>query len=593
MGTLCLRAFQMLDLKGQDALDDHCSDDDQGPLHSVIRQEALPLAIRLLGANFHSQESIVSFSNILTDIKLNPTNFLGLAVNLINLLKSHQESGSVSSRHDDSEHHNLSPAALELKKHTQSLQYLQQHFNSCQNIVEVLLCLFRSNPPTFCTADAAGGILAALQDMLTECARVFKIYESCQEKLVILENEKTNDVDKDSKRAKSFKRRDMLVPEEPGTAEYKLCARHCVEVAQLITFETTRLMQLINSITRLTPQIIKEFFMEAERSSKSHAASSLHREPLRASILSIFSSVLSKLMQDAITVFRDHRRPESERLDVSCIVKSIVSVNFCCLVCIHHITSCFAIEMTQMQVYNFSVCAFSAVSSGLQFLLHPTQDRRVKKLAAFKDMAEMNAGDIVPLKTVLETLIICILLNIAHAVHTGEVPQHLSPDKAADSSQAAAVSSRHGLLPPITNQHREIMNQLILWSVRGGGMVASVAVLVASFAQAQLFLPHRLILRVLLQKNADKAVAKSHYEAEEVNPDAVSSMHRRNLPSVQFLLETIRWIDPSFAAQALAFASHSFPEESFLEHPHGTSSSGSAFSEFNVNGLPPPLQVCI
>ena len=103
VGTLCLRAFQMLDLKGDDSSHSQgMAEGDLGPLQSVMRQEALPMAIRLLGANFHSQESIVSFSNILTDIKLNPSKFLGLAVNLINLLKS-QDSGSPAARPDDDE----------------------------------------------------------------------------------------------------------------------------------------------------------------------------------------------------------------------------------------------------------------------------------------------------------------------------------------------------------------------------------------------------------------------------------------------------------------------------------------------------------
>lgn len=44
VGTLCLRAFQMLDLKGQGTPDEHGYV--SGPLHSVVRQEALPLAIR-------------------------------------------------------------------------------------------------------------------------------------------------------------------------------------------------------------------------------------------------------------------------------------------------------------------------------------------------------------------------------------------------------------------------------------------------------------------------------------------------------------------------------------------------------------------
>ena len=122
-------------------------------------------------------------------------------------------------------------------------------------------------------------------------------------------------------------------------------------------------------------------------------------------------------------------------------------------------------------------------------------------------------------------------------------------------------------------------------------MVAAVAFLVASFAQPQLFLPHRLIVRVLLQRNADESIAKAHYEADEVNAEALSRMHHGNLPSVRFLLELIRWIDPSYAAQALELASQSFPQASFSEHsPENPSSESNSFL-FNINRLPLPLQV--
>lgn len=529
----------------------------------------------------------MSFSNILTDITLNPTKFLGLAVNLINLLKSHHDGGSLFSRHDDHEHHHdpsQPNVALESRNH--ALQYLQQHFDSCQNIVEVLLCLFRSSPSTFCTADAAGGILVALQDMLRECMQVLDIYDWCQDQLVILESGKASEVEKDAKKVKSSKRRDMAVAEgEP--ADFKSCARCCVEVAQLITFEATRLMRLINSIAQLTPQIVIDFFMEIP--TKSRNSSSL------ASVMGIFWTELSKLMSFAVDLFRDHRLPESERFDLSCILKNIVSMNFCSLVCIHHMTSCFVIEMTQMQVHKFSVSAFTAVGSGLRFLSHPIKDRRVKKLAAFKDAQDRSHDDIVPLKEVLETLIIGILLNLAHAAHTGQVPSQVTAhSSAALQSEAASATGQFGMMSPITPQHREILNQLMLWSVRGGGMVAAAAVLVASFAQDHLFAAHRLIFRVLLQKNAEDFVAgsKTSYDTEEVDAKSVENMRKRNLPSVRFLLDLIRWIEPSYAEQALALATQAFPHESFAEHSGDDSASaGATVPLFNVGSLPPPLQV--
>jgi hypothetical protein len=608
VGTLCLRAFQMLDLKGGDSSHGQAmAEGELGPLHSVMRQEALPMAIRLLGANFHSQESIVSFSNILTDIKLNPSKFLGLAVNLINLLKS-QDSGSPAARPDDEELQHLSQTGVELRRHSQDVKYLQQHFNSCQNIVEVLLCLYKSSTATFCTSDAAGGLLDALQDMLLECTRVFKIYAWCQEHMVTLENERTGEVT-NVRRKSQHNRRENTAAED--LAEFRRCARSCAHVAELITFEATRLIRLINSISQLTPEIIKDFFLEIQGSTRPFKTTG-------TSLVGIFCSVLHDLLRDANTFFRDHRLPENERVDFSYILKGIVAANLCSLVCIHHITSSFPIEMNQIQVYKFSVCAFTAISSGVQFLSHPTKDRRVKKLAAFKDVADMKAEDIVPLKTVLETLIICILLNLAHAAHTGEVPVYVSQHDFA--SNANAAPSRFGMLAPITHQHREILNQLLLWCVRGGGMVAAAAVLVASFAQVQLFLPHRLIVRVLLQKtsfseSAEEFIAMSQCELEDVNADAVLRMRQRNLPSVEFLRELIRWIDPSYAAQALPLSSQLSSQASSLELPKKTtpelplpsqlsaqassleqsgpskSSSSAASSLFNVNRLPTPLQV--
>jgi hypothetical protein len=509
-----------------------------------------------------------------------------LAVNLINLLKSHHDGGSLFSRHDDFEHHDPSQPNVALASRNHALQYLQQHFDSCQNIVEVLLCLFRSSPSTFCTSDAAGGILVALQDMLRECRQVLDIYDWCQEQLVILESGKASEVEKDAKKVKSSKRRDMAVAEgEP--ADFKSCARRCVEVAQLITFEASRLMRLINSIAQRTPQIVIDFFME--QPTKSRSSSTL------ASVMGIFWTELSKLMSSAVDLFRDHRLPESERFDLSCILKNIVSMNFGCLVCIHHMTSCFVIEMTQMQVHKFSVSAFTAIGSGLRFLSHPIKDRRVKKLAAFKDADKFISYDeIVPLKKVLETLIICILLNLAHAAHTGEVPLQVATHSfAVHQSQAASATSRLGMMQPITPQHREILNQLMLWSVRGGGMVAAAAFLVASFAQEQLFAAHRLIVRVLLQKNAEEFAtgAKTSYDTEEIDAQSVEAMRKRNLPSVRFLLNLIRWIEPSYAAQALAVASQAFPKESFAEHFGDSASAGPTVPLFNVDSLPPPLQV--
>ncbi len=427
----------------------------------------------------------------------------------------------------------------------------------------------------------------ALQDMLRECRQVLDIYDWCQEQLVILESGKASEVEKDAKKVKSTKRRDMAVAEgEP--ADFKSCARRCVEVAQLITFEATRLMRLINSIAQRTPQIVIDFFMEIP--TKSRSSSTL------ASVMGIFWTELSNLMSNAVDLFRDHRLPESERFDLSCILKNVVSMNFCCLVCIHHMTSCFVIEMTQMQVHKFSVSAFTAVGSGLRFLSHPIKDRRVRKLAAFKDTPDkfISYDEIVPLKKVLETLIICILLNLAHAAHTGEVPlQVAAHSSAAHQSQAVSATRRLDMMQKIKPEHREILNQLMLWSVRGGGMVAAVAALVASFASDQLFAAHRLIVRVLLQKNAEEFAtgAKTSYDTEEIDAQSVEAMRKRNLPSVRFLLNLIRWIEPSYAAPALAVASQAFPKESFAEHTGDSASAGTSVPLFNVDILPPPLQV--
>ena len=141
-----------------------------------------------------------------------------------------------------------------------------------------------------------------------------------------------------------------------------MCARICVEVAQVITFEATRLLRLVNSITQLTPHV------------------------------GIFCSVLSDITRDANTFFRDHRLP--------------VTV---------------------------------------------------------------------------------------------------------------------------------ILNQLVLWYVRGGGMQAAAAALAASFAQAQHFLPHRLIVRWQLQKNA------------------------LSTQEVDFLQELVVWIDPSYVSEASSSSSLSSP----------------------------------
>ena len=582
VGTLCLRAFQMLDLKGQVCFQGDEKDGGIGPLRLVIRQEALPLAIRLLGANFQSQESIVSFSNILTDIKLNPANFLGLAVNLINLLKSHKEGGSPAVETDEDNAQQLSEASIQLKGHIHVVDHLRQHFDSCQNIVEVLLCLFRNNPLTFCTAEAAGGILGALQDMLLECTRVFKIYSWCQDHMVALSVEQTSEEYNEAK--KKPKRRDSVIIED--STNHALCARSCVEVAQLITFEATRLLRLVNSITQLTPHVIKDFLVVAEGPPKSRAAFS-------ATVVGIFCSVLSDITRDANTFFRDHRLPVTERIDVSSILKSITAANFCTLVCIHHVTSCFAIEMSQMQVYKFSVCAFAATGSGVEFLSLPTQDRTVKKFAAFRDATDVTTDDIVPLKAVLEALIIGVMLNLAHAAHTGEVPLHASPH-----DDASAGPSRFGVLSAITKQHREILNQLMLWCVRGGGLHAAAAALVASFAQAQHFLPHRLIVRVLLQKNAlspQEFVAISNCNLEDVDVDTVvSRMRERSAPSVNFLQELVMWIDPSYASEASSSSSLSSPAAAAsVRLPTAPPSPNTAPSLFNINGLPPPLQVRI
>jgi len=586
VGTLCLRAFQMLDLKGQEAFyGDSESEGDIGPLRLVIRQEALPLAIRLLGANFQSQESIVSFSDILTDIKLNPANFLGLAVNLINLLKSHKERGLSPVESEEGNPEQLSENRLLLKGHVQNLAHLQQHFDSCQNIVEVLLCLFRHNPTTFCTAEAAGGILGALQDMLLECTRVFKIYAWCQDHLVALSLEQAAEESSETK--KKPKRRESIIADD--SMEYRLCARSCAEVAQLITFEATRLLRLVNSIAQSTPHVIKDFLLVAEGAPKSRVASS-------ATVVGTFCTVLGELTRDAHTFFRDHRLPVTERIDFSCIVKSITQANLSSLVCIHHITSCFAIEMSQMQVYKFSVSAFAATGSGVEFLSLPTRDRTVKKFAAFREASDVTMSDIVPLKAVLEALIIGVMLNLAHAAHTGEVPMHASPDAALNPTLASAATSRFGVLSPITKQHREILNQLMLWCVRGGGMNAAAAALVASFAQAQHFLPHRLIVRVLLQKNAcvispQEFVAISNCDLEDVDMETVVlRMRERNAPSVTFLEELVRWVDPSYATEASASSPAAVASPS-SKLPSSSRSLHVAPSLFNINGLPSQLQV--
>lgn len=94
-------------------------------------------------------------------------------------------------------------------------------------------------------------------------------------------------------------------------------------------------------------------------------------------------------------------------------------------------------------------------------------------------------------------------------------------------------------------------------------MHAAAAALVASFAQAQHFLPHRLIVRVLLQKNAlspQEFVAISNCNLEDVDVDTVvSRMRERSAPSVNFLQELVMWIDPSYASEASSPSSLSSP----------------------------------
>jgi hypothetical protein len=543
------------------------SDTDLGPLSSVIRQEALPLAIRLLGANFHSQESIVSFSNILTETKRNPAHFLGLAVSLINLLKSHQEGGALEFRHEEEDSLHLSQFELELKKNNMNVLLMRQHFDSCHNVIEVLLCLFRWDPPTFCSTDAAGGLLLAMQDFLLECARVFKVYHWCQEHLVAQSIEKNHDAEKDAK--KKSKRRDSVYPID--SAEYKLCAQSCAEVALSITFEAMRLLQIINSIAFLSPSTVKDFFAVSDAVPKSSA-------PECANFVGIFCTVLSEVTRDANSFFRDHRLPENERVDVSCILKNVIAANFCSLVCIHHITSTFPIEMNQMQVYNMSLCAFSSISCGLQFFSQPSKNRRFKKLAAFKEAVDMTVEDIASLKSVLETLITCILLNLAHAALSSSVLPHAAPHHSLPSLPTSAPHGEAALSNP---QLREILNQLLLWCVRGGGLQAAAAVVVASFAEARLLQPHRLIVRVLLQKSTEDVAAAPQGDLEGVSADDVSRARQRHHVSVEFLRELMNWIDGLYFLQ---------PPASLVPLlPYQASDAKSAV--FNINKLPSALQV--
>jgi hypothetical protein len=247
--------------------------------------------------------------------------------------------------------------------------------------------------------------------------------------------------------------------------------------------------------------------------------------------------------------------------------------------------------MNQMQVHDLSVCAFTAISSGVQFFSQPTKHRRVKKLAAFKEAIDLKGDGIIPLKTILETLIIFILLNLAHASHTGEVPLHISPENPA--LQMPSRQSRFGTLSAITNQHREILNQLMLWCVRGGGMVAAVAVLVASFAQPQLFLPFRLIVRVLLQKTSsvDEVALMSQCELEDVSTDLLARVRERNMPSVAFLQELVRWMDPQAAQMPSLSSQLQSRSSAHVEQSDPKPSFSASSSLFNINKLPHPLQV--
>jgi hypothetical protein len=92
---------------------------------------------------------------------------------------------------------------------------------------------------------------------------------------------------------------------------------------------------------------------------------------------------------------------------------------------------------------------------------------------------------------------------------------------------------------------------------------------------------------VLLQKNssADEIALMSQCELEDVSTELLSRVHQRNMPSVAFLAELVRWIDPSYAAAHAPFSSSS-PEQT-APKPH---SSGSSLL-FNINKLPLSLQV--
>jgi hypothetical protein len=160
----------------------------------------------------------------------------------------------------------------------------------------------------------------------------------------------------------------------------------------------------------------------------------------------------------------------------------------------------------------------------------------LKKFAAFRNATYVTTDDIEPLKAVIEALIIRVMLNLAHAAHMGKVPPYYSPhDAAHNPSLAYAGTSCFGVLSAITEQHREILNRLVLWYVRGGGMQAAAAALAASFAQAQHFLPHRLIVGWQLQKNA------------------------LSTQEVDFLQELVMWNDPSYVSEASSSSSLSSP----------------------------------
>jgi hypothetical protein len=133
----------------------------------------------------------------------------------------------------------------------------------------------------------------------------------------------------------------------------------------------------------------------------------------------------------------------------------------------------------------------------------------------------------------------------------------------------------------------------MLWCVRGGGMVAAVAVLVASFAQPQLFLPFRLIVRVLLQKTSsvDEVALMSQCELEDVSTDLLARVRERNMPSVAFLQELVRWMDPQAAQMPSLSSQLQSRSSAHVEQSDPKPSFSASSSLFNINKLPHPLQV--